>query len=143
MKLAEENKARIIPIDSEHSAIAQILIGKNSSEIEKLILTASGGSLFEKTKEELKTVTVAEALRHPNWQMGAKITVDSATLMNKGFEIMEAAHLFKVPKKNCGGNSSGKHCAFSGGICRRVGYRPNGGARYAPADKFCFELSFA
>ncbi|HPD12620.1 MAG TPA: 1-deoxy-D-xylulose-5-phosphate reductoisomerase [Bacilli bacterium] len=99
MKLAEENKARIIPIDSEHSAIAQILIGKNSSEIEKLILTASGGSLFEKTKEELKTVTVAEALRHPNWQMGAKITVDSATLMNKGFEIMEAAHLFKVPEE--------------------------------------------
>lgn len=97
MALAKENNAQIIPIDSEHSAIAQILTGKNPQEIQRLILTASGGALFNKTRSELKTVTMEEALNHPNWQMGAKITIDSATLMNKSFEIMEAAHLFRVP----------------------------------------------
>lgn len=97
MELARNNGVKIIPIDSEHSAIAQILVGKNPAEVKRIILTASGGSLFNKTRKDLQFVTVKDALNHPNWQMGAKITVDSATMMNKGFEIVEAAHLFQLP----------------------------------------------
>ena len=92
-----ENGVRLLPVDSEHSAIFQCLQGapKNKA-LKKLILTASGGPFFGKTTEELRHVTVMEALRHPNWSMGAKITIDSATMMNKGLEIIEAARLFDV-----------------------------------------------
>ena len=96
--LAKENNVRILPVDSEHSAIFQSLGGCVShSMIKRLILTASGGPFFGKKKEELKSVTVADALNHPNWSMGAKITIDSATMMNKGLELIEAAWLFDMP----------------------------------------------
>lgn len=96
-KLAKENNVKIFPVDSEHSAIFQCVQGMNAKkELNKLILTASGGPFFGKTKLELKNVTKKEALNHPNWSMGNKITIDSATMMNKGFEIIEAKWLFDV-----------------------------------------------
>lgn len=94
--LSMEMKAPIVPVDSEHSAIFQSLAGERSAAIEKLILTASGGPFLNHTKEMLKNVTLEEALSHPSWVMGNKITIDSATLMNKGFEVIEAMWLFGV-----------------------------------------------
>lgn len=96
-KLAAEYRTPIIPVDSEHSAIFQCLMGEGGNEVEKLLLTASGGPFRNFTKEQLATVTKADALRHPTWTMGAKITIDSATMMNKGFEVIEAKWLFGVP----------------------------------------------
>ena len=97
MNKAKEKGVQILPVDSEHSAIFQCLQGKPSNKaLKKLILTASGGPFFGKTRDELKNVTVKDALKHPNWSMGAKITVDSATMMNKGLEVIEAAWLFGV-----------------------------------------------
>lgn len=96
IKAARENNVKIFPVDSEHSAIFQCLQGNTNNRISKILLTASGGPFFGKTKEELKTVTLANALKHPNWSMGRKITVDSATLMNKGLEFIEAMWLFDV-----------------------------------------------
>lgn len=93
-RLAYENKVEILPIDSEHSAIFQCLVGEAEESIEKIILTCSGGPFHGISSEELAKVTVREALKHPNWEMGAKITIDSATLMNKGFEVIEAKWLF-------------------------------------------------
>ncbi len=93
-KLAQEKGVNILPVDSEHSAIFQCLAGELHNPIEKIILTASGGPFRGKTREFLKTVTKAQALKHPNWTMGAKITIDSATLMNKGLEVIEARWLF-------------------------------------------------
>lgn len=96
-RLAVEHHAPILPVDSEHSAIFQSLVGEDQNEIEKILLTASGGPFLHLSKEELATVTPAQALKHPNWEMGAKITIDSASMMNKGFEVMEAKWLFGVP----------------------------------------------
>ena len=96
MRLAAEHKVPILPVDSEHSAIFQCLAGSFDNPIEKILLTASGGPFRTKTLEELATVTKAQALRHPNWTMGAKITIDSASMMNKGFEMIEAKWLFGV-----------------------------------------------
>lgn len=96
MKKAKEKNVKIIPIDSEHSAIFQLLNGNKKEEIEKLIITASGGSFRDKTREELEKVTKDEALNHPNWKMGEKITIDSATMINKGFELIEAHYLFDL-----------------------------------------------
>ena len=96
MKLAAEHKVPILPVDSEHSAIFQCLTGAYDNPIEKILLTASGGPFRRKTLEELATVTKAQALRHPNWTMGAKIRIDSASMMNKGFEMIEAKWLFDV-----------------------------------------------
>ncbi|MGE5393447.1 MAG: 1-deoxy-D-xylulose-5-phosphate reductoisomerase [Candidatus Saccharibacteria bacterium] len=93
-QLAIENKVNIYPVDSEHSAIFQCLVGEFNNEIEKIYLTASGGPFREYTEEQLALVTKADALKHPNWNMGAKITVDSASMMNKGFEVIEAKWLF-------------------------------------------------
>ena len=93
---AKEMGVKIIPVDSEHSAIFQSLQGAPVGSLSKIILTASGGPFYGKTKEELENVTVAEALNHPNWSMGSKITIDSATLMNKGLEVIEAVHLFGI-----------------------------------------------
>ena len=87
-RLAVENRAAILPVDSEHGAIFQCLVGENADEVEKIILTASGGPFRQKTMDELRTVTAAQALHHPTWTMGAKITIDSASLMNKGFEVI-------------------------------------------------------
>lgn len=96
-ELVQKYHAPIIPVDSEHSAIFQSLAGEGDNEIEKILLTASGGPFRNFTKEQLATVTKADALKHPTWSMGAKITIDSATMMNKGFEVIEAKWLFGVP----------------------------------------------
>ena len=98
MDEAEKHNVEIIPVDSEHSAIFQCLMGNNNRrEVKRLILTCSGGPFYNKTPEELKTVTKADALKHPNWKMGAKITIDCATLMNKGLEVIEAMRLYRMP----------------------------------------------
>ena len=96
MKRAKEREVEIIPVDSEHSAIFQSLKSGKGQEIKKIILTASGGPFFGRSREELRSVTLEDTLAHPTWRMGKKITVDSATLMNKGFEVIEAVHLFGV-----------------------------------------------
>ena len=97
MDSAKKKGVQILPVDSEHSAIFQCLNGERKSDVSKIILTASGGSFRDRTREELKDVTVEEALAHPNWSMGAKITIDSATMMNKGLEVIEAHWLFQLP----------------------------------------------
>ncbi|RAI82808.1 1-deoxy-D-xylulose-5-phosphate reductoisomerase [Macrococcoides goetzii] len=97
MQRAREKGVNILPVDSEHSAIFQCLNGENHKNIEKLIITASGGSFRDKTREQLKDVTLEDALNHPNWSMGKKITIDSATMMNKGLEVIEAKWLFDLP----------------------------------------------
>lgn len=99
-KLAQENNVNILPVDSEHSAIFQCLQGESHSAMSKIILTASGGPFRKLKKEELKNVTVKEALNHPNWNMGAKVTIDSASMMNKGFEMIEAKWLFDCKPEN-------------------------------------------
>jgi 1-deoxy-D-xylulose-5-phosphate reductoisomerase len=96
MSEAKKNNVKILPVDSEHSAIFQSIMGNNSSDISKIILTASGGPFRGKTREELKKVNPGDALKHPNWVMGSKITIDSATLMNKGLEVIEAKWLFDI-----------------------------------------------
>lgn len=97
--LCEENSTEIIPVDSEHSAIFQCLAGEESNPIEKIFLTASGGPFRGKKLNDLKNITKKQALKHPNWSMGAKITIDSATLMNKGLEVIEAKWLFDLSKE--------------------------------------------
>ncbi len=97
MRLVEENGVTLIPVDSEHSAIFQCLVGESNSQIDKIILTASGGPFLSTSKDELRRVTIQQALNHPNWKMGSKITIDSATLMNKGLEVIEAHWLFGLP----------------------------------------------
>ena len=97
MKAIKEKGVKLFPIDSEHSAILQCLQGHNKKDVKKLIITASGGSFRDKRRDELENVTLEDALHHPNWSMGSKITIDSATMMNKGFEIIEAHYLFDIP----------------------------------------------
>lgn len=100
VNLCERYNAELIPVDSEHSAIFQCLVGEDKSYLQKLILTASGGPFLHKSKADLKNVNVEEALEHPNWKMGNKITIDSATMMNKGLEVIEAHWLFGLHKEN-------------------------------------------
>ncbi len=97
MRRAAERGVDILPVDSEHSAIFQCLKSGKDTEVRKILLTASGGPFFNSTVDQLRNITVEQALAHPTWKMGAKITIDSATLMNKGFEVIEAVHLFGVP----------------------------------------------
>ncbi|MFD2085475.1 1-deoxy-D-xylulose-5-phosphate reductoisomerase [Brevibacillus brevis] len=97
MKRAKEKGVSIIPVDSEHSAVYQCLQGERKEDVARVILTASGGSFRHLSREDLQQVTVEQALAHPNWSMGAKITIDSATMMNKGFEVIEAHWLFDLP----------------------------------------------
>ncbi|MBI4687737.1 MAG: 1-deoxy-D-xylulose-5-phosphate reductoisomerase [Nitrospirae bacterium] len=99
MAEARKKGVKIIPVDSEHSAIFQCINGRDTEEIQKIILTASGGAFLRKDVSELKKVTPEDALKHPNWSMGRKITIDSATLMNKGLEVIEAHYLFNLPLK--------------------------------------------
>lgn len=101
MRLAKENGVKILPVDSEHSAVFQSLAGmRNKDQVKSIILTASGGPFLGKTRDELKNVSVAQALKHPSWSMGKKITIDSATLVNKGLEVIEARWLFDMEPKN-------------------------------------------
>lgn len=95
-KLAKENNVKLFPIDSEHSAIFQCLQGHRKEDVNRIIITASGGTFRDKTRDQLKNVTVEEALKHPNWSMGKKITIDSATMVNKGLEVIEAHYLFDI-----------------------------------------------
>ena len=99
MRLAEEKQAQILPVDSEHSAVFQAMQSGRPSEVQRIILTASGGPFRTRTIEQLAEVSVAEALAHPTWDMGPKITIDSATLMNKALEIIEARWLFNIPSQ--------------------------------------------
>ena len=96
-RLAKRHKVSLLPVDSEHSAIFQSLVGESMASVEKLLLTASGGPFRTFTYEQMQYVTAAQALQHPNWEMGAKITIDSASMMNKGFEVIEARWLFDIP----------------------------------------------
>ena len=96
-RLAQRHKVSILPVDSEHSAIFQSLVGEDMASVEKLLLTASGGPFRNFTFEQMQHVSAAQALKHPNWEMGAKITIDSASMMNKGFEVIEARWLFDIP----------------------------------------------
>ena len=96
-RLAQQHQVSILPVDSEHSAIFQSLVGEDMASVEKLLLTASGGPFRTFSLEQMQHVTAAEALQHPNWEMGAKITIDSASMMNKGFEVIEARWLFDIP----------------------------------------------
>ena len=96
-RLAQRHKVSILPVDSEHSAIFQSLVGEDMASVEKLLLTASGGPFRTFSLEKMQHVTAAQALQHPNWEMGAKITIDSASMMNKGFEVIEARWLFDIP----------------------------------------------
>jgi len=96
MGLAREKGVNILPVDSEHSAIFQCLSGQRKADVSKIILTASGGPFLDQPMETFKNITPADALNHPNWDMGEKITIDSATLMNKGLEVIEAKHLFDI-----------------------------------------------
>lgn len=96
MDLVHKNQTKMIPVDSEHSAIYQCLAGESHSFIEKIILTASGGPFFQLSKEEWKNISLSQALTHPNWEMGQKITIDSASMMNKGLEVIEAKYLFHL-----------------------------------------------
>jgi len=98
--LIKEYNAELIPVDSEHSAIFQCLMGEKKEQVEKLIITASGGPFLKTDKEKFSSITVKEALNHPNWNMGNKITIDSATMMNKGLEVIEAKWLFGFEEKN-------------------------------------------
>lgn len=100
MNAVKENGVNLLPIDSEHSAFLQCMQGHNKHDIKHLIITASGGAFRDKTREELKNVTLDDALKHPTWSMGTKITIDCATMMNKGFEIIEAHYLFDIPFEN-------------------------------------------
>lgn len=96
-RLAQRHQVKILPVDSEHSAVFQSLVGEDMDSVEKLLLTASGGPFRNYTYEQMQHVTAAQALQHPNWEMGAKITIDSASMMNKGFEVIEARWLFDIP----------------------------------------------
>lgn len=96
-RLAQRHHVKMLPVDSEHSAIFQSLVGEDMDSVEKLLLTASGGPFRNYTYEQMQHVTAAQALQHPNWEMGAKITIDSASMMNKGFEVIEARWLFDIP----------------------------------------------
>lgn len=100
LRALEKSNSNLYPIDSEHSAIWQCLQGNKKEEIKKLVITASGGSFRDKTRDELESVTVSDALNHPNWNMGKRITIDSATMMNKGFEVIEAHYLFDIDYEN-------------------------------------------
>ena len=95
--LAEATGARVFPVDSEHTALRQLIVGQPPGSVQRLTITASGGPFRGRSRDELRDVTIAQALAHPTWEMGGKITIDSATLMNKGLEVMEAHHLFHVP----------------------------------------------
>ena len=142
MPLAAKMGVKILPVDSEHSAIFQSLNGEPKGRIEKILLTASGGPFRGKTREQLQNIQVEDALKHPNWSMGRKITIDSSTLVNKGLEVMEAKWLFW-----CGSGSDPGHCAspeyysFRRTICGRCGNCTAGNSGYETPDPVCAVLS--
>ena len=128
MKKAADCGAEIVPVDSEHSAIFQCLMGRKKGELHKILLTGSGGPFRGKARSELEDVTPEQAVKHPNWSMGAKISVDSATMMNKGLEFVEAMHLFGVR-----GHPSPERHPLHGGAGGRHRHRPARRAGHGPA----------
>lgn len=142
-RLANDYHADIIPVDSEHSAIFQCLAGE-VSPVEKIILTASGGPFRTFSHEQLASVTKAQALKHPNWSMGAKITIDSASMMNKGFEVIEAKMAVRRRAgTDTGGGTPTVYRAQCRAVCRRGGQGATGNAGHACAHTICFLLSLA
>ena len=140
-RLAMEHRVRILPVDSEHSAIFQSIVGEGDNAVEKILLTASGGPFRLFSKEQMATVTAADALKHPTWEMGAKITIDSATMMNKGFEVIEARWLFGVPaEKDTGACTSAVYRPQRRAVLRRSGEGTTRSARHAPSHTVCVLL---
>ena len=142
--LARVNGTPILPVDSEHSAVFQCLAGEVGNPIEKVILTASGGPFRTYTREQLATVTKEQALHHPTWQMGAKITIDSASMMNKGFEVIEAKWLValrRAPRPDRGGGASAVGHPLNGAVRGRSHQGATGNAGYASAHPVRFQLS--
>ena len=136
-----EHGVRLLPVDSEHSAIFQCLQDKESAKsLTKILLTASGGPFFGMKTEELRGKTKADALRHPNWNMGAKITIDSATLMNKGLELIEAVWLFGLPREDPDRRPAPEHRPLGGAVQRQLHHRPAGRAGYAHPHPVCADL---
>ena len=142
MAAAKQAGTEILPIDSEISAIFQSLAGHNREELRRIILTASGGPFREMDPAGLEKVTAAQALAHPNWEMGPKITIDSATLMNKGLEAIEAAWLFGLePGKNIDPRPPHLRGSLGGGVHRRFGGGPDGRPGHAAAHRLRSGLS--
>ena len=135
MDAARRKGVAVLPVDSEHNAIHQCLHGRKEGELRRLILTASGGPFRGRSLAALETVTAEDALKHPTWQMGPKITIDSATLMNKGLEVIEAHWLFGVPSSvHRGAGASAVDRALDGRAERRIDHRADGHHRHAAAD---------
>lgn len=133
-----EHRVAILPVDSEHSAIFQCLAGESRSKAEKLILTASGGPFRGKERAFLEKVTPADALKHPNWHMGAKVTIDSASMMNKGFEVIEAKWVVRQETRtNRSGGASPIYRSFDGTVYGWLRESPARSAGYAAADSVC------
>ncbi len=141
MPLAEEKGVSILPVDSEHSAIFQSLHGERRSRVEKILLTASGGPFRGKTREELADMTVEDALKHPNWSMGKKVTIDSASLCNKGLEVMEAKWLFDVALDQIEVVVHPQSILHSAVVCGWGNHGADGSARYEAAHSVCAVLS--
>ena len=137
-EMLSNSASKIIPVDSEHSAIYQCLAGEDKESVSKLIITASGGPFRKYSKKDLETVSARDALRHPNWNMGAKITIDSASMMNKAFEIIEARWLFGIePERIKAVVTSPIHCPFNGAVPRRSRQSPARPPRHASPDSLC------
>ena len=143
MEAAREKGVRILPVDSEHSAIFQCVQAANGNPVSKILLTASGGPFFGKKFEEMRGMTREQALAHPNWSMGAKITIDSATMMNKGLELIEAMWLYDLPPEDIEIVVHREHRALGRGICGRRGHRAARPAGYAPAHSARADLAGA
>ena len=148
MPLAKKMGVSILPVDSEHSAIFQSLQGNDHGALHKILLTASGGPFRGKKSEELMEIKVEDALKHPNWSMGRKITIDSSTMVNKGLEVIEAKWLFNVDVALRCGNGSGTGCgtaaeyhSFDGRICRRRNYCRTWNTGYEAPNPVCTVLS--
>ena len=142
-ELVREHGVKLLPVDSEHSAIFQCLVGEEQNPIEKIILTASGGPFRGRSREQLAQVTRAQALKHPNWDMGAKITIDSASLMNKGLEVIEAKWLFGLRDEQVEVIVHPQSIVHSGAVRGWLAKGPTRPARHETAHSICPGLSAA
>ena len=142
VKAAKKKGVRLLPVDSEHSAIFQCLQGNQRSDVDKLILTASGGPFLRTPLNRLAKVSINQALKHPNWKMGRKITIDSATMMNKGLEVVEARWEFDMePSRYPSGDPPAERGPFDGALSGRRDHGAIGHCRHAHTDRVCVGLS--